>query len=168
MGSTVRIFYLPNKRIKIMKKNIVISLLTIGIMFQIMSIDSVYSSEINKAWNDRMKLFKEMGANMRELKKAQDTVVMLESAKIININSKKLFETSLWPKGSGGGETRAKIEIWQNMQDFQEKFKSLEKASANLIVVVKKGDLDPAKESFRKMAKTCSSCHREYRAPKKW
>ena len=151
-----------------MKKNIIISLLTIGIMFQITSIDSVYSSETNKAWNDRMKLFKEMGANMRELKKAQDTVVMLKSAKIININSKKLFKTGLWPKGSGGGETRAKIEIWQNMQDFQMKFKSLEKASANLIVVVKKGDIDPAKESFRKMAKTCSSCHREYRAPKKW
>ena len=63
-----------------MKKNIVISLLTIGIMFQITSIDSVYSSETNKAWNDRMKLFKEMGANMRELKKAQDTIVMLKSA----------------------------------------------------------------------------------------
>ena len=62
----------------------------------------------------------------------------------------------------------SKVILFRSKNDFQMKFKSLEKASANLIVVVKKGDIDPAKESFRKMAKTCSSCHREYRAPKKW
>ena len=151
-----------------MKKKFVINVLAILIIFQIISIENVHSSDTNKAWIDRMKLFKEMGANMRKLKQAQDTFVMFKSAVVINNNSKKLLQTSFWPKGSGGEKTRAKIEIWQNIEDFQNKFKSLGKASANLIMVAKKGDLEIARSAFRKMARTCGSCHRDYRAPKKW
>jgi len=151
-----------------MKNKFVINVLAILIIFQIISIENVHSSDTNKAWIDRMKLFKEMGANMRKLKQAQDTLVMFKSAMVINNNSKKLLKTSFWPKDSGGEKTRAKIEIWQNIEDFQNKFKSLGKASANLIMVAKKGDLEIARSAFRKMARTCGSCHRDYRAPKKW
>ena len=151
-----------------MKNKFVINVLAILIIFQIISIENVHSSDTNKAWIDRMKLFKEMGANMRKLKQAQDTFIMFKSAMVINNNSKKLLQTSFWPEGSGGEKTRAKIEIWQNIEDFQNKFKSLGKASANLIMEAKKGDLEIARSAFRKMARTCGSCHRDYRAPKKW
>ena len=151
-----------------MKQILLICSLAIAIIFKYWDVDFAHASEANKAWNDRVSLFKEMGANMRKLKRTQDTEIMVKAAELININSKKISEKRLWPKSSGGGETRAKIEIWKNFSDFEEKFKSLERASSNLIMVAKKGDLEISKDAFRTMAKTCSSCHRVYRAPKKW
>ena len=104
---------------------------------------------------------------MKKLKQAGDTQTMVAAAKIINATAKKLAADDLWPKGSGGGETRAKMEIWQDMAGFKAKLKATENASANLIKVSMGGNLGAAKGAFGAMGKTCGGCHKAFRAPKK-
>ena len=151
-----------------MIKNFAIFVFTIMTFLYVSSHDFVRSSESKKAWNDRMKLFKEMGKNMRQLKRADNASAMVKSAAVIHANAKKLSNLVFWPDGSGQGETRAKIEIWRNIEDFRGKFKALERSSSQLVAIAKTQDLDASKVAFKKMARTCGSCHREYRSPKKW
>ena len=75
-----------------MIKSFMVFLFVIVIFLQTSSNDFVYASESNKAWNERMKLFKEMGKNMRQLKRADNTSIMVKSAVVINSNAKK-FDT---------------------------------------------------------------------------
>jgi len=125
------------------------------------------TAEAQSAHDNRIKLMKTMGGNMKKLKMAADTQTMLAAAKIVNATAKKLAAADLWPNGSGGGETRAKMEIWKDMAGFKEKLKATENASANLIKVSMGGNLGAAKGAFGAMGKTCGGCHKAFRAPKK-
>jgi cytochrome c556 len=115
---------------------------------------------------ERNQMMKMLGGNMKKLKQATDTATMVAAAKVINMNAKKLGDEKLWPKGSGGGETRAKMEIWQDMAGFKSKMKDLENASANLIKVAMGGNLGDSKKAFGAVGKTCGGCHKPFRAPK--
>ncbi|MBT7957421.1 MAG: cytochrome c [Rhodospirillaceae bacterium] len=125
------------------------------------------TADAQSAAKDRVALMKLNGKNMGKIKKATDTQTIVEAAKVINANTKKLASADLWPAGSGGGETRAKMEIWQNMGDFKAKLKALEDSSANLIKVSMGGDLGNSKKAFGAMAKNCGGCHKVYQVPKK-
>lgn len=72
-----------------MKQILLICSLAIAIIFKYWDVDFAHASEANKAWNDRVSLFKEMGASMRKLKRTQDTEIMVKAAELINRNSKK-------------------------------------------------------------------------------
>jgi len=125
------------------------------------------SAEAQSAHDNRVKLMKTMGGNMKKLKMAPDTQTMVAAAKIVNAAAKKLAAADLWPSGSGGGDTRAKMEIWQDMGGFKANLKGLDEASANLIKVSMGGNLGSSKKAFGAMAKKCGGCHKAFRAPKK-
>ena len=118
------------------------------------------------AQKDRLVLMKTIGGNMKKLKMAGDTETMATSAKIIIETAKKLSAKGLWPKGSHGGETRAKEEIWQDMGDFMAKLKATKNAAVNLLKVSMGGNLGDAKNAFGAMGRTCGGCHKLYRIPK--
>lgn len=68
-----------------------------------------------------------------------------------------------YPEGSDVGETRAKPEIWENMEDFQQKGKEAYGAVLGLIEATKGGDKDQMVEAFKKVGGACKACHKEYR-----
>ena len=119
------------------------------------------------AHKERVALMKTVGGGMKNLKQAQDTATMMVAAKAVNGALIKLADDSLWPQGSHGGETRAKIEIWQNMADFKSKLNATEMASALVAKQAASGDLGSAKKAFGELGKTCGTCHKVYRTPKK-
>ena len=76
------------------------------------------------------------------------------------------FAMHAYPEGSDMGETRAKSDIWENMDDFKEKQQTFEVESAKLAEMAKGstelgGDL---KAQFGNVGKSCKACHKAYRA----
>ena len=63
-----------------------------------------------------------------------------------------------------GGHTKAKPEIWKNMDDFKRKMSDLVRETKNLSDVAKGGDEAKTREQFKKTAGACKSCHDKYRS----
>jgi cytochrome c556 len=66
--------------------------------------------------------------------------------------------------GSEMGTTRAKPEIWENMDDFQKKLAAFRTEASKLASVAKAGDRDAIKAQFGATGKTCKACHDDYKA----
>jgi cytochrome c556 len=73
---------------------------------------------------------------------------------------------ALFPETSKtGGETAARLEIWQNMDDFKARFDKLGADAKEAKASVK--DLDSFKASFNAIGKNdCGGCHEKYRVKK--
>jgi len=75
---------------------------------------------------------------------------------------------SMFPKGTETGKTRAKPEIWQQMDKFKAAAKVMQTEAAALAQVAGSGDMAKIGAQFGKMAKLgCGGCHSVFRAPKK-
>lgn len=71
-----------------------------------------------------------------------------------------------YPPGSAsepGVKTRAKPEIWDNMEEFTRLMHSMEDKAANLAKVTQTGDEKASKEAFFDLADACKACHDKYR-----
>lgn len=71
-----------------------------------------------------------------------------------------------FPKASSEDEvddSNAKADIWKNTDDFAAKFKAFQTEAAALSTAAKSGDEAAMKAQFGKAAKTCSTCHKEYK-----
>ena len=66
--------------------------------------------------------------------------------------------------GSDKGKTRAKPEIWENMDDFSAKLGDFRTAAANLDSAAESGDADAMKAAFGATGKSCKACHDEYKS----
>lgn len=74
-------------------------------------------------------------------------------------------QSRLWPEGTDSGSiegTRAKAEIWENLDDFVAKFAALQDAAEALQGVAGDG-LDALQPAFGATAGTCQACHQAYR-----
>ncbi|GAB6041220.1 c-type cytochrome [Endothiovibrio diazotrophicus] len=69
-----------------------------------------------------------------------------------------------YPAGSEGGHTKAKPEIWLNMDDFKEKMEAFQGAAAKLGEAGAGGDKGAIGAAFKETAKTCKGCHKEYKS----
>lgn len=65
--------------------------------------------------------------------------------------------------GSESGDTKAKPEIWLEMDDFKAKLEKMQAEAAKLAEVAKKGDLAAAKAQLGETGKACKACHDKYR-----
>jgi cytochrome c556 len=109
-----------------------------------------------------------MRGNMGALKKiggAKDTASAAAAARTIAANAKML--QSKWPAGSGGGASRAKAAVWQNVADVKARLSGLEAAANNVVKVAASGDLAAVKKAFGAVRGSCGACHKAYRGPKK-
>lgn len=69
-----------------------------------------------------------------------------------------------FPTGSqAGAPTRAKPEIWQNMDDFRDKAAKLEAATARLVAASKTADLKQVGPVLGDVGAACKACHDQYR-----
>jgi len=66
--------------------------------------------------------------------------------------------------GSEKGKTRAKPEIWENTDDFLEKYGDFKAAAAGLAEAAGTGDKGEIASAFKKTGGTCKACHDEYKA----
>ena len=114
---------------------------------------------------ERTKLMRSNGGALKKIGGAKDTASVGAAARTLAANAKAL--KSKWPAGSGGGASRAKPAIWQNMSDFNPKLSALGAAADNLIKVSAGGDMAAVKKAFGAVRGTCGSCHKAYRGPRK-
>ena len=66
--------------------------------------------------------------------------------------------------GSEEGKTRAKPEIWLDMEDFSEKLANFRQEAAALSEVAMSGDRAAIGEQLGKTGGTCKACHDDYKS----
>ena len=66
-------------------------------------------------------------------------------------------------EGTDKGETRAKPEIWAEMDKFKGAASTMQEEMAKLNVATKTGSLDAIKAQFGKVGQACKACHDNYR-----
>lgn len=69
----------------------------------------------------------------------------------------------MFPEGSGGGDTRAKAEIWSDRAGFDQAMKDAQAAAAAMAAVTEESAFVPA---MKALGGTCKGCHDKYRLPK--
>lgn len=90
-----------------------------------------------------------------------DAAAFSRHAEIVAFMSKLPLEGFV--PGSDSGDTKAKPEIWLNMDDFKAKLEKMQGEAAKLAEVAKRGDLNAAKAQLGETGKACKACHDEYR-----
>jgi len=66
--------------------------------------------------------------------------------------------------GTEQGTTRAKPNIWSNMDDFQSKLDDFRAAAASLAEIATEGVPGTSREQFVATGGTCKACHDEYKS----
>ena len=69
-----------------------------------------------------------------------------------------------FPAGSGVGRTRAKAEIWENMDDFEAKIIDLRRETLLMAEVASNGTKPQLLKQFQKTGGACKACHDEYKS----
>jgi len=90
-----------------------------------------------------------------------DAAVVKKNASTI---LEKLKEAhGLFPEGSGGGDSRAKAEIWSDRAGFDKAMQEAQAAAAAMAAVTDEAAYMPA---MKTLGGTCKACHDKYRLPK--
>ena len=66
--------------------------------------------------------------------------------------------------GSDKGTTRAKPEIWSNLDDFKSKLEDMRREADKLEDIAEEGDPKAIAMQTGAVGKTCKACHDEYKA----
>jgi cytochrome c556 len=74
----------------------------------------------------------------------------------------KLPWTAFGP-GTEQGDTKAKPEIWLEMEDFKAKQEKVQAETAKLAEVAKTGDFNALKAQVGETGKACKACHDKFR-----
>ena len=120
------------------------------------------------AFHDRHMAMEAVGDAMKPLaaiakKQAPfDAAVVKTNATTIADNLKKA--STLFPAGSGGGDSLAKPEIWSDPAGFEKRMKDAHAAAVALQAVSDEAAYGPA---LGALGGNCKSCHDKYRLPKK-
>ena len=70
---------------------------------------------------------------------------------------------SIFPEGSGKGQTKSKQVIWENWSEFGSATSDFERESSKLAEVAQSGNMEELAKQVRATGKTCSGCHRNFR-----
>ena len=89
------------------------------------------------------------------------TAHIVDHARSINQNNKMTL--SMFPKGSGLGDTKAKLVIWENWGKFESAAIDSVRESAKLAKVAESGDMGAFAKQVRATGKTCRGCHKTFR-----
>ncbi len=92
-----------------------------------------------------------------------DVAKAAAAAKDIETTAAKIPE--LFPKGSSGGHSEAKPEVWTKWDEFTGDAEALQAAAKTLATVLDAGSPD-WKADFQKVTDACKTCHKTFRAEK--
>ena len=90
-----------------------------------------------------------------------DKEVAIKSATIVEFMSKLPWDR--FGPGTDMGNTKAKPEIWENMDDFKAKAEKMQAETAKLLQVAQTGDAAALKAQVGETGKACKACHDNYR-----
>lgn len=100
-------------------------------------------------------------AAMVKGKKPYDAEVFARNAEIVAFMSRLPLEG--FTPGSETGDTKAKPEIWLNMDDFKAKLEKMQQEVDALAKVARTGNLENSKAQLGEAGQACKACHDEYR-----
>lgn len=103
-------------------------------------------------------------AAMAKGKKPYNAEEFARNAEIVAFMSKLPLEG--FTPGSEEGDTRAKPDIWLDMEDFKAKLHKMQQEVAALAKVAKTGNFDASKEQLGEAGQACKACHDKYREKK--
>jgi cytochrome c556 len=119
------------------------------------------------AFHDRHMAMEAVGDAMKPLgaiaKKQAPFDAAVVKANATTIADHLKMASTLFPAGSGGGESRAKPEIWSDAAGFEKGMKDAQAAAVALQSVSEEAAYGPA---LGALGSTCKSCHDKYRIPK--
>ena len=119
------------------------------------------------AFHDRHMAMEAVGDAMKPLgamaKKAAPFDAAVVKANATTIADHLKMASTLFPAGSGGGESRAKPEIWTDSAGFEKGMKDAQAAAVALQSVSDEAAFGPA---LGALGGNCKSCHDKYRIPK--
>jgi cytochrome c556 len=128
---------------------------------------------------ERMELMENLGKSMKSFSQIIKGREKYEAGKLVEIARQlKLHSggklTQLFPGGSLMKPTNAISEIWQDWDRFSSLAKTLSLEAKQLETDLLSGSKSSGqgssaatKQSFKKIARTCSNCHRDFRKKKK-
>ena len=73
---------------------------------------------------------------------------------------------SLFPKGSGEGDTDAMPAIWTDWAEFEKAAANTSAAAEKLAMIAKGGDASATGDALKALGGTCGACHKPFRKPK--
>ena len=91
-----------------------------------------------------------------------DKDVFVKNAAYLEVLGKMPLEGFV--AGSDKGETKAKPEIWTEMDKFKGGMDKLQTETAKLAQVAKTGDMNLIKAQFGETAKSCKACHDNFKS----
>jgi cytochrome c556 len=101
-------------------------------------------------------------AAMAQAKIPYDKEAAIKHADIVAFVSKLPLQ-GFQPGTDTGGNTKAKPEIWENMDDFKAKLEKMQQETAKLAEVAQSGDFNALKAQVGETGKACKACHDKYR-----
>jgi cytochrome c556 len=100
-------------------------------------------------------------AGMAQNKIPYDKDAAMRHAAMVEFMSKLPWDR--FAPGTDQGNTKAKPEIWLNLEDFKAKAEKMQGEVAKLAQVSKAGDFNALKAQVGETGKACKACHDEYR-----
>ena len=100
-------------------------------------------------------------AAMAQGKLPYDKDAAARNAAVVEYMSKLPWDR--FPAGTDQGNTKAKPEIWSNLDDFKSKADKMQSEVGKLAQVAKTGDFNALKAQVGETGKACKACHDEYR-----
>jgi cytochrome c556 len=100
-------------------------------------------------------------AAMAQGKIPYDKELAIRNAGIMEFMSKLPWDR--FSAGTEQGNTKAKPEIWLNLEDFRAKADKMQAEVAELAKVARTGDFNAFKAQVGDTGKACKACHDEYR-----
>ena len=101
-------------------------------------------------------------AAMAQAKIPYDKDAAIKHADIVAFVSRLPLQ-GFQPGTDTGGNTKAKPEIWENMEDFKAKLEKMQQETAQLAEVAQSGDFNALKARVGETGKACKACHDKYR-----
>jgi cytochrome c556 len=117
----------------------------------------------------RQSLFALLGANFGPMSSMMKGEIPWNDEQFIKWSEDLARAASLdiergFPPGSEGGRTRAKPELWSNMDDFSAKVADMRRETVLMVEVARSGDKKEILKQFQKTGGTCKACHDEYKS----
>jgi cytochrome c556 len=128
---------------------------------------------------ERMELMEDLGKSMKSFSRIIKGRDKYDAGKLLGIARQLKLHgggslTQLFSSGSLMKPSNAILEIWQDWDQFSELAETLRREANQLekdLLSKSNGSIQEnsiaTKQSFKKIARTCSSCHRDFRKKKK-
>jgi cytochrome c556 len=156
-----------NKKEMFMKRKIAIILLIAGLGSAPVALSHLDSTAFYQSY--RQSLYALLGANFGPMESMLKGEMPWNQEMFINWSEDLARAASLdimrgFPAGSDTGRTRAKPNIWNNIDDFESKIADLRRETTLMAEVAANGNKPAILKQFQKTGGTCKACHDEYKS----